>query len=623
MLYENFDPLFPEQPVVDRYLPVWASLPAFQSKPAFIWSEDGTAKAINEDSFLTYRQLHDSVQLITEQLLRQLRRRDTVVVLCSAGLDFVQLIYGCQRAGLVSVPISPPDVFSENENCHHLARALSQTKPRAAIAHQSYINTVFRYISSSADKKLALLLKGVRWISMESLKQPHKESELNQHKHQSSFYHSSSYSGCNPDDPYLIQYTSGATAISKAVVITAGAAAHNVRAARKAYDLNPNDLIVSWLPQYHDCGLMFLLLTVITGATCVLTSPISFVTQPITWLHLITAFKATCTPVPSFTLPLVLKRVGYSSGRAGNLDLRSLRNLILINEPIYRSTVEEFVEVFKTVGLDPGCVSPSYGLAENCTFVSTAWCGGGGFPAMPSYRQLLPSGRLRDGMCKEIEVVVVNEETGEVVEDGVEGEIWVSSPSNALGYLGHPSVTEETFHSKLKNKSSLNFVRTGDRGVIKGSDRFLFVIGRCSDVIKLNNNNQQIHPHYIESTSYNNFSAYLRGGCIAAVKVSGTIALVAEMQRDDRHDAELLRKICEDIRKAVLIEEGIELGLVVLVKRGNVSKTTSGKVKRWVVKEKLAGGGLGVLMAFEFGKNCVDLKRKGEFETRPVLISML
>lgn len=95
------------------------------------------------------------------------------------------------------------------------------------------------------------------------------------------------------------------------------------------------------------------------------------------------------------------------------------------------------------------------------------------------------------------------------------------------------------------------------------------------------------------------------------------------MQRDDRHDAELLRKICEDIRKAVLIEEGIELGLVVLVKRGNVSKTTSGKVKRWVVKEKLAGGGLGVLMAFEFGKNCVDLKRKGEFETRPVLISML
>lgn len=300
----------------------------------------------------------------------------------------------------------------------------------------------YRYLSSSpTDKKLALLLQSVQWISMDSLKQPHKEAEINQNKYQPILYHSSSYYGCKPEETYLIQYTSGATAIPKPVVITAGAAAHNVRAARKAYDLNPNDVIVSWLPQYHDCGLMFLLLTVITGATCVLTSPISFITRPTTWLHLITAFKATCTPVPSFTLPLVLKRVKEESPWIRGLDLRSMRNLILINEPIYRSAVEEFVDVFKAVGLDPGCVSPSYGLAENCTFVSTAWCGGGDrrwwFPTMPSYRKLLPSARLKDRWCREIEVVVVNGETGEVVEDGVEGEIWVSSPSNASGYFLH------------------------------------------------------------------------------------------------------------------------------------------------------------------------------------------
>ncbi|XP_038884878.1 long-chain-fatty-acid--AMP ligase FadD26-like [Benincasa hispida] len=626
MLYENFDPLFPDQPVVDRYLPVWASLPAFRSKPAFIWSEDGTAGSLNDGSFLTYQQLHDSVQFISDQLLRQLRRRDTVAVLCSAGLELVQLIYGCQRAGLVSVPISPPDPFLENENCHHLARALSQTKPRAAIAHQSYIYTIFRYLSSSpTDEKLALLLQSVQWISMDSLKQPDKKAEVNQDKHQPILYHSSSYYGCNPKEPYLIQYTSGATAIPKPVVVTAGAAAHNVRVARKAYNLNPNDVIVSWLPQYHDCGLMFLLLSVITGATCVLTSPMSFVTNPIRWLHLITAFKATCTPVPSFTLPLVLKRVKDETPSSKGLDLRSLRNLILINEPIYRAAVEEFVDEFKAVGLDPGCVSPSYGLAENCTFVSTAWSGGRRwwFPAMPNYRKLLPSGRLRDGLCTEIKVVVVNGETGEVVEDGVEGEIWVSSPSNASGYLGHPSLTKKTFHSKINNKSSPNFIRTGDRGVIRGADRFLFVIGRCSDLIKFNNTQQEIHPHYIESTAYNNSSAYLRGGCIAAVKISETIAVVAEMQRDDKNDAELLRKICEEIRKAVSIEEGTELGLVVLVKRGNIPKTTSGKVKRWAVKEKLAGGGLGVLMAIGFEKNCEVLQREEELRTRPALLSLL
>ena len=180
------------------------------------------------------------------------------------------------------------------------------------------------------------------------------------------------YNGCKPDAHYLIQYTSGATRIPKPVLVTAGSAAHNVRTARKAYDLHPNSVIVSWLPQYHDCGLMFLLLTIVSGATCVLTSPGAFVNRPRLWLELITEFKATCTPVPSFTLPLVVKRGGVEKG-SSSINLWSLRNLIIINEPIYKASVEEFLHVFKPFGLNPSSISPSYGLAENCTFVSTAW----------------------------------------------------------------------------------------------------------------------------------------------------------------------------------------------------------------------------------------------------------
>lgn len=263
---------------------------------------------------------------------------------------------------------------------------------------------------------------------MESLKKPKELEEPDYSK----FCHSS-YRGCKPEEPYLIQYTSGATGPPKAVVVSAGAAAHNVRAARRAYDLHPDAVIVSWLPQYHDCGLMFLLLTVTCGATCVLTSPGRFVGSPMTWLHLVTAFRATCTPVPCFALPLVVKRAKENPGVAGGVNLGSLRNLILINEPIYRSAVEEFVEMFGAAGLEPGCVAPSYGLAENCTFVSTAWRKGWWFPAMPSHRKLLPCGWV-GGEDEEIVVAVVNGETGEVVDDDVEGEIWVSSPSNASGF---------------------------------------------------------------------------------------------------------------------------------------------------------------------------------------------
>ncbi|KAH7567256.1 hypothetical protein ACOSP7_010942 [Xanthoceras sorbifolium] len=582
MNYENYDPCFPDQPVVDLYLPVWAKLPAFQSKPAFVWMEDGSSV----ENKLTYAQLNDSVQCISSQLLLPLQRGDTVVILCPPGLDLVEVIFGCQRAGLLSIPIYPPDPSFAQQNYHHLVRVLSQTKPKAAIAHQHYIASVREYISSSSSNRIfAEMLQNLRWISPDDIKAKTVDSNTS----------SLSYNGRKPDEVYLIQYTSGATGIPKPVLVTTGSAAHNVRTARKAYDLHPNSVIVSWLPQYHDCGLMFLLLTIVSGATCVLTSPSAFVTRPRLWLELITKFKATCTPVPSFTLPLVVKRGGVDKGTLP-INLWSLRNLIIINEPIYKKSVEEFVDVFKSFGLNPSSISPSYGLAENCTFVSTAWRNstGGDSDYIPCHNKLLPSARLasrHEEEDEDMEIVVVNEDTHEPVEDGIEGEIWVSSPSNASGYLGHPFLTREIFQARLGNMTSPFFVRTGDRGIVKGEERFLFVTGRCSDVIKLENN-QETHPHYIETAAYNSCPEYLRGGCLAAFKISPkTIALVAELhQRSEENDRKTLTTMCEKIKRAVLKEERVEVGLVVLVRSGNVPKTSSGKIQRWAAEDRLVGG---------------------------------
>ncbi|CAK9178516.1 unnamed protein product [Ilex paraguariensis] len=591
MNYENYDPCFPDQPVVDLYLPVWASLPSFRSKPAFIWTENGSA-GLSGGSSLTYEELNKSVTSISGQLLLcHLQRGDAVVVLCSPGLEFVEIIFGCQRAGLLAVPISPPDPSFSKDNHHHLVRVLSQTKPRAAIASSSYIKDVRRHVSSnSSNKQLRELLQKLQWISTEDIRG--KNVELQQRL--------SPYNGCKSDDVYLIQYTSGATGIPKPVLVKAGSAAHNVRIARKAYDLHPNSVIVSWLPQYHDCGLMFLLLTIVSGATSVLTSPGAFIKRPRLWLELITEFKATCTPVPSFTLPLVVKRGGIDKGTLP-ITLWSMKNLIIINEPIYKASVEEFVQVFGPYGLNPLSISPSYGLAENCTFVSTAWKNGSN-ASFPSFNKLLPSARLgyssRDEEEEEIDIIVVNEETHEPVEDGVEGEIWVSSPSNASGYLGHPSLTREVFQGRLSTNLSRCFMRTGDRGIIKGEERYLFVTGRSSDMIKLQNG-QEIHPHYIETTAYNSSPKLLRAGCLAAFKVSRTVAIVAEMQRSEG-DIRVLSKICEGVRETVIKEEGIEVGLVVLVNGGNVPKTTSGKIQRWAAKDKLLRGEMNVVLKIQF-----------------------
>ncbi|RVX05693.1 Long-chain-fatty-acid--AMP ligase FadD26 [Vitis vinifera] len=507
MNYENYDPYFPDQPVVDLYLPVWANLPAFRSKAAFIWAEDGAT--------LTYAQLNSSAQSISAKILHRLKGGDTVVILCSPGLELVEIILGAKEL----------------------------TKPKAAIAQHGFIAAVKRYVSSSvSDKRLCELLQGA-------------------------------------EEMYLVQFTSGATGIPKPVLVTAGAAAHNVRTARKAYHLHPNSVIASWLPQYHDCGLMFLLLTIVSGATCVLTSPMAFVNRPRLWLELISEYKATCTPVPSFALPLVVKRGGIDKGTLP-INLWSLKNLIIINEPIYRESVEEFVNAFLPFGLNPACISPSYGLAENCTFVSTAW---------------------RNNDEEEMDILVVNEETQEPVEDGIEGEIWVSSSSNASGYLDHPSLTRYVFLGRLSNKVSSCFVRTGDRGIVKGEERYLFITGRSSDMIELQSG-EQIHPHYIETAAYNSCQKFLRGGCLAAFKISRTVVLVAEMQRREE-ETRILKIICEGIREAVLREEKIGIGLVVLAKAGCVPKTTSGKIQRWATKDKLIGGKMKVVMEMQFEEN--------------------
>lgn len=360
--YENYDPSFPDQPVVDLYLPIWAKLPAFASKPAFVWVEDGSdGTSLGPASAITYAELNESVSRISSQLLIPLQRGDRVVVLSPPGLELIEIIFGCQRAGLLAIPVLPPDPCSVQQGFDHLVRVLSQTEPKAAIAPSDYITRLKDAGSTKSNTKLASLLQNLRWVSTEFLKTAKEPSPDSVH-----------YNGCKPEEVYLIQYTSGATGIPKPVLITAGAAAHNVRAARRSYDLHPSSMIVSWLPQYHDCGLMFLLLTVVSGATSILTSPVEFLRRPRLWLEMISEFKATCSPVPSFALPLVVKRGGVDKGQLP-IKLWSLRNLIIINEPIYRDTVEEFVRVFRHLGLDPAAVAPSYGLAENCTFVSTAW----------------------------------------------------------------------------------------------------------------------------------------------------------------------------------------------------------------------------------------------------------
>jgi len=209
MCTENYDPCYPDQPVVDRYLPVWAKLPAFAAKPAFIWADDDAASS---RTALTYSQLDSAVESMARNLLGTLRRGDAVLVLASPGLRLVKLLFACQRAGLTAVPVIPPDPARFGPAHAHLLRAVSQTRPSAAVADARYIDAVTRTAAAAAggeSGRLAAMLRSLRWLAV---------GELERERGSGGPGSAAGYVGCGPDDVYLIQYTSGTTGVPKPVV---------------------------------------------------------------------------------------------------------------------------------------------------------------------------------------------------------------------------------------------------------------------------------------------------------------------------------------------------------------------------------------------------------------------
>jgi hypothetical protein len=268
MSTENYDPFYPDQPVVDQYLPVWANQHAFGSKPAFIWAGDDAGTSPRTTAF-TYSQLNATVERMAESPRdREQGRHCPPARVAGPALRQAHL----RVAGLIIPPdASKLGTSGEGEAHRHLLRAVSQARPVAAVADAGYIDTVMNSPASAA-------LKCLRSLSVCRLESSVTTSRA------AATDNDAVWMGSGPSKAYLIQYTSGATGTPRPVMVTAGAAAHNVRAAWKAYDLYPSSLVASWVLQYHDCGLMFLLLTFAAGATCVLASPADF--------------KAACTPRP-------------------------------------------------------------------------------------------------------------------------------------------------------------------------------------------------------------------------------------------------------------------------------------------------------------------------------------
>ncbi len=392
----------------------------------------------------------------------------------------------------------------------------------------------------------------------------------------------------------MLQYTSGSTGMPKGVVLTHANLLANIRAMGAAAEVGAEDRVVSWLPLYHDMGLIGSWLACLYFAIpTVIMSPLSFLGRPTRWMKTIDRHRATISPAPNFGFELCLRR--FDPKEYEGIDLSCLRMLPNGAEPVSASTIRRFTEAFAPFGLRASAVAPVYGLAENA--VGLAFPPPGREPPIdrvsrtelartgrarptsadaPDVREVVACGRPLPG--HEIRVV---DESGRELPERVEGEVQFRGPSSTSGYHDNPEATARLFDG--------TWLRTGDRGYVANGD--IHITGRSKDLVIRAGRN--IHPHEVEQLVGE--LPGVRRGCVAAFgatdPVSGTerLVIVAETREAGERCAELHREIVAVTHDLL----GGPPDDVVLAPPGAVAKTSSGKIRRAATREAYEAGRLG------------------------------
>ncbi|NOY45490.1 MAG: fatty acyl-AMP ligase [Deltaproteobacteria bacterium] len=386
--------------------------------------------------------------------------------------------------------------------------------------------------------------------------------------------------GVRPDDLALLQFTSGSTGAQKGVMLTHDNLLANLRAIAHGIRPGPGDVAVSWLPLYHDMGLIGLMLgSLYFGVPLVACSPIDFLRRPVRWLRMLSDHGGTLTAGPNFAYSLVARKV-RDADLAG-LDLSALRVALCGAEPIHPSTVEAFTRRFQAVGLRPEAFFPAYGLAENTLAVSFSDLGRP--PRLQAVRadRLEAEGRAEPCPAGEgarvlvsvgrplptVEVAVVDE-TDRPVPEGVRGEIVVRGPSVMKGYYGNPEATAATLRG--------GWLHTGDLGFFL--DGHLYVSGRKKDlVIKAGRN---YFAEDLEAAAGRVEGVKPGGVCAFSVEREdrGTEEVVLVVETRDPHPREGL---ADEVRAAVASATGCRPDRVIVVPARTLPKTSSGKLQRF------------------------------------------
>jgi acyl-CoA synthetase (AMP-forming)/AMP-acid ligase II len=552
---------------------------------------DGTSKVI------TPRELDFQAQKIAARLQEYQSDKKPVIILYEPGCEYIFALFGCLYAGAIPVPAYPP---LNEEMALTLKKIIADSgadilltcgKIRANLRKLKILSPLIPLLGSKIDPSVIDVSR-----------------QLNQLKiiNSSQIPDAQRFCYLKPDiivsDVAYIQYTSGSVKAPKGVVITHANLMANLRQLINAASFTEHDVYVSWLPPYHDMGLISGIFLPIFGQyKSILFSPIMFLQQPASWLKIISEYKGTVSGGPNFAYRMLTNKVAMDD--ISGVDLSSWRLAFCGAEPINPDTFTAFYDKFSCHALNEYIFTPCYGLAEAVLFVSGALRRSNDYYKEFNEQQLLDrhvavlstdattaKKIISVGQCSDdAHVMIVDPETQKSVPDSSVGEIWFHGPNAARQYWNNPAESETQLNAVLnqtENKSSDRYVRTGDLGFKYNNE--LFITGRLKDLIIINGFN-----HYasdIEFSVSSNVKNVALGSVVAfsqKTEITEELIILAEIKKVVTEDLSVLR---QNIRALIVDKHFIAPKGIFFVGAKTLPKTTSGKLKRFQCREHYING---------------------------------
>jgi acyl-CoA synthetase (AMP-forming)/AMP-acid ligase II/alkylation response protein AidB-like acyl-CoA dehydrogenase/acyl carrier protein len=551
--------------------------------------EDGAA----ED--LCWGALHERVELLAAVLAARLAPGARAVLLYPAGLEFIVAFLACLRAGVIAVPAT---LSHRRRGSRRLPGLLADAEPALVLTESGWKGAVESCLGH-APRCATLCTDRTGGLQGATL------------------------APIDPAAVAFLQYTSGSTGQPKGVEVSHANVAANVEAIRAAFGFDARTVMASWLPLFHDMGLVGgVLAPALVGFRCVLMAPTTFLKHPARWLEAISHYRATCAGAPDFGWDYCARRV--SAEQKQGLDLSCLSVAYNGSEPVRAATLRAFKLAFAGCRFDPAAQFPCYGMAEATLLVAGGPRGRAPRVCTISKARLeanqvheAPPGSFdaREVVscgppARDTTVLVVDPDSGIVLAQHRVGEVWVAGPGVARGYWRRPDEPGVVFGARLAGgepqDGHAGFLRTGDLGFLRDGE--LFITGRLKDLLIVNGRN--IYPQDLEEAIMRAIDFIEPNGCaVFALEQDGRerLAVVAEANRSlvrtaaqGAAGAERLAQLdtlVQQVRAEMAREYGVAVGQVVFVRPGTFPRTTSGKVQRARCRALFAAGELQVVYA--------------------------